>query len=518
MRVRAFAFTVLASALAAPSCTDETRGTDALGRLAFLAPHDATRAFVLDSGFDPLILGVGPLDPPYEPGLNQLTVLGGIGGDQFVEQTIDLGEGTAVVFGLSPDGDTALVGTKLPPRWELAVVRGLRVGPAYVAVRLPVPWLPSAFAFAPDGTAAFVGSGWEKALEVAVVTGLPDSAAVANTIGLGVNAGVGASVSSLDLSLDGRRLLVQSTVQDQQGFPEGYLQRSLIHVVKDPAGTTPEVSAPLELPTEPALPPQSPFEGLPTGVALGDSAILHDGETAIVPCSGALDLGQPDARIFLLTGVRSGDLRIARTLTPDDGVRPSPFQVSLFSDGDRALVANTLDASVTIVSGLSEQGFASLRLETFPVARVPAAEPSVTPDGKALVILHKQPPIDGSLPATVSNYSLEGGTVTPLGAQLSGPVRAPPYWKDATLETFQPGLSDGLRALAADLPAPVGEALQNRIDAAVWLAARGRDEEATEELQMFQTGVRGLEQLGELSPVDAGMLHTLAQVGVERLK
>jgi hypothetical protein len=518
MRGNILALTLFAAAVFGAACTEAPRDPSLETRLDFLKPHDATRAYVLDSRFDLKMVGVGPIDPPYEPGANQLTVLGGIGGQLYVDQAIDLGEATAVVFGLSPDGDTALVGTKDPPQWELAVVRGLRVGPAYVAQRLPLPWLPSAFAFAPDGTTAFVGSSREKVLEVAVVTGLPESAAITNTIGLGVNAGAGAGVNSLDLSLDGRRLLVQSTVQDRQGFPEGYLQRALIHVVADPAGAGPGISAPLELPTEPALPPQPPFAGLPTGVALGDSAILGDGDSAIVPCSGTLDLGQPDARIFLLTGVRSGALRIARTLTPDDGVRPSPFQVSLFPDGDRALVSNTLDASVTIVSGLSEPGFASVRLDTFPVARMPAAEPSVTPDGRVLVVLHKQPPIDGSLPAAVSNYSLEGSAVTPLGAPLSGPVRAPPYWKDATLETFQPGLSDGIRLLAAELPAPVGALLQNRIDAAVRWAAHGRDEEATAELRAFQMGVRGLEQLGELTPIQAEMLDTLAQVGVERLK
>jgi hypothetical protein len=473
---------------------------------------------VIDSGFDPLFVGVGPLDPPSEPGLNQLTVLGGVDGELFVEQTIDLGEGTAVVFGLSPDGDTALVGTKLPPRWELAIVRGLRNVPAYVALRQPLAWLPSAFAFSPDGTTAYVGSGQEKSLLTAVVGGLPDSPEVSRTIDLGVSGTVHATASSLDISLDGSRLLVQSVVQDTLEFPDNFLLRPLIQVVKDPAGAVPDVSAPLELPTAPALPPQSPFEGLPTGIALGDSAILGDGDYAIVPCSGSLDLGQPDARIFLLAGVRSGDLRIARTLTPDDGVRPSPFQVSLFPDRDRALVSNTLDASVTVVSGLSEPGFASVLLQTFPVLRSPAAEPSVTPDGRALVILHKQPPIDGSQPAAVSNYSLTGGAVTPVGTPLTGPVRAPPYWKDATLETFQPGLSDGLSVFSGSLPAPTGESLQFRIDAAIWLADHGRDGAAIDQLTAFQEEVRRLERINELSAVEARMLDTLAQVGVERLR
>lgn len=516
MRAGVSTFAVLAGVLLAAACSNGPEGTVAHGRLAFLAPQDATRAYVIDSGFDPLFVGVGPFDPPYEPGTNQLTVLGGVGTELFVERTIDLGEGTAVVFGLSPDGDTALVGTKRPPRWELVVVRGLRRGPAHVARRQPLPWLPSAFAFSPDGTTAYVGSGQETSLVVAVVDGLPDAPRVGRTIDLGVSGSVHATANSLDLSLDGTRLLVQSVVQDTLAFPDGFLLRPLIQVVKDPAGPDPEVSAPLELPTAPALPPQPPFEGLSTGIALGDSAILRDGDCAIVPCSGALDLGQPDARIFLLRGIRAGEPRIARVLTPDDGVRPSPFQVSLFPDGDRAMVSNTLDASVTIVSGLSVPGFSSVHLESFPVLRSPAAEPSVTPDGRALVVLHKQAPIDGSLPAAVSNYSLGLGTVTPLGAPLGGPVRAPPYWKDSTLETFQPGLSDGLRATT--LPVPMGKDLQSRIDAAVWFADRGKDQEATEQLRGFREEVRRLEQINELSPLEAGMLDTLAHVGVERLK
>ncbi|MHC4955367.1 MAG: YncE family protein, partial [Planctomycetota bacterium] len=181
---------LLATALLLVACSNKPPQ----GRLAFLMSKDTTRAYVLDSAFTTDLWGVPVLDPPYEPGLNQLTILRDVGTAQMaVEKTIPLGiEGWLSVFALSPDGDTAVVGRVDPD--EVLVVRGLSGDAPYLAHSVPLSEKPSAVTVSPDGSWALVGSqeltqdlapGPKGPLKLFLVAGLPARPVIVAEVDIG---------------------------------------------------------------------------------------------------------------------------------------------------------------------------------------------------------------------------------------------------------------------------------------------------------------------------------------------
>lgn len=486
--------------------------------LGFLAVKPAWRAYALDSAFDPTPF-LGVLDPPYEPGENLLSVLTRNGADPRVGRTVPLGSaGYALAFDLSPDGDTALVGRHDPS--EVLVVRGLLTGRPRIAATLAVPSAPLSFAFAPDGTYALVGdqAGPGEAT-LTRVGGLPDAPRLDGTVALGVEAQVLTAVESVDFSHDGDRLLVQTALHDDPAPPGFLLPRVALQVVRGFAGGgTPVVSEPLMLPRDAALPPQPPFTDAPTGVALGDSALLCDGDSAIVPVSGAIDLGQPDARIFLVRGLEAGAPEIARTLSVADGVGIGPLQVALMPDCGGAIVTNVFSGDVSLICGLDDPTFASVEVTSSPLSYPFPAEPAVAPYGKALWVHHPRVPLDGAPPAAVTVLEMDDGALAPAGAPLTGPIRAWLQAKDRTLATHPPSLVNYVVVFTEGLPLRVRHTLYRDVRAAIVLAGAGLHGLAVHFLESFRGNVADFEAEGKLTPVEARVLRDLAEVGRRRLE
>ncbi|MEN8152026.1 MAG: hypothetical protein ABFS86_19580, partial [Planctomycetota bacterium] len=317
-------------------------------RLDFLRHRDSTMGMGLDSAFDPIGFGKGPFDPPYVPGDNELTLLVDVDGAMRVGPTLPLrGVGVVYLCCLSPDGDTAMAAAFTGSGYELIFVRGLRERNPEVHARIGWPMNPSwkrqpaSIGFSADGTWAAVGTSENLSERVGIqlVTGLPEEPALGGYIDLASTPGLQGfpGVYSLDVSLDGRTIFAKKIFHD---CTDPWKSRAEVQVVGRPLlATEARVHDPLVLPQESAIPPTPPWEGQPTGVAVGEAALLPDGDTAVVPSFG-WSLSQPDARIFIVRGVRSGDPWIARTLGPDDGVDPFPNQVAVHPDGDQVLVAN----------------------------------------------------------------------------------------------------------------------------------------------------------------------------------
>lgn len=495
------------------------------GPLRFLAAQPGWIAYALDSAFDPTGF-VGVLDPPYEPGENLLAVLSRRGGDPRVARTLRLGDqGFVLSFALSPDGDTALVGRHAPE--EVLVVRGLRLGRPHVAEAIPLATAPLSFAFAPDGTFAVVGNqtGPGEA-SLTVVAGLPGAVRVAGAVGLGIEAQVLGAVESVDFSHDGRRLLVHTALHDDPAPPGFLMPRVVLQVVRglDPGapGPGPDVSEPLLLPRESALPPEPAFAGLPTGVALGDSALLCDGDSAIVPVSGALDLGQPDARIFLVRGLEAGRPEIARTLSPADGLGVAPLQVALAPDCSRAVVTNVFTGDASLLTGLGDPTFASVEVTALSLGFPFPAEPAIAPGGDTLWVHHPRIPLDGVPPAAVTVFDLAGpgqAALTPAGPPVMGPVRAWLQAKDRTLAAHPPSLVNYVMAFTEGLAIQVRRSLYRDVRAAIVLSeVRGLEGVAAHFLDRFLDKVARFEGEGKLTAVEARVLTDLAGVGLRRLE
>jgi hypothetical protein len=496
--------------------------TSCTGRLDFLRSQDTSRVYVMDSSLAPVdLLGI-TLNPPYQRGLDQLTILGGLDGNLFVERAVSVaGGGRLTAFALSPDGDTAVVGrffsTNPMGPHEAAIVRGLSTFAPHVSKVLPIAALePHSVAISPDGSYALIGHAEFGPAALTVISGLPANPKIAGKIQLGLVPGFACDVESVKFSLDGKRVLVQTSLYDSPYPPIRFLPRVTLQVVFDPQpGGTQQVSAPFLLPRTPAIPPQPPFEGWDTGVALGDSALLPDGDSAIVPVSGAFELGQYDARILLVKGVRTGNLQVARTLGPTDGVILAPFQVVVAPDCDRAYV--TSGNSFMVVSGLSDTSFANVVISPAMTSYWFPAEPAITPDGAALLINHPRVPVDNVPPgAAVTNY--DPNSRTALGAPLFGPVRSLLFFKESCIQGHPSGLTDYVDLFTDDLPKGIGTSLRAKIHAAVRLSDRGRDRAARALLGAFRLQVKLLRCKGSLTGVEAGVLDDLAGLACSRLR
>lgn len=483
--------------------------------LGFLRQQDADHAWVIDSGFDPGAFYGLSLDPPWVGGGNALTRIGLGEGAPRILSTTPLGaDGAAMSLALSPDGDTALVSTLRPS--QVLVVRGLRRGAPRVTAALPLERFPLSFGFAPDGRWAAVGLQLDGpgTAQVALLGGLPEAPALGRVVDLGVRADVLSAVESVDVSRDGGRLLVQTGLHRHPDPPLFFLPDIALQVV-DLRRANASASDPLILPAEPTLPPEPAFEGLQTGRALGDSVILCDGDTAVVGSTGAINLGQPDARLIFVGGVLSDDLRVERVLTPADGVGIGPFQVALGPDC-AAWVSNTVESSVTRIDGLLAGDLDGLELTTHPIGGVAAAEPAVTPDGGTVLVHRPRAPRDGAPPATVA--VIDAGTGEPLGPPLAGPLAAWIEVKDSTLATHPPGLVDHLHALAEPSNASELGRLVALVERAAERAAADDPAAAREGLLSFSSKVEDLRLRGTIGRVEARLFHDLAATALAVLE
>jgi hypothetical protein len=503
-----------------------------VGRIDFLLNQDTTRAYVLDSAFHTDFTGVPPLDPPYEAGLNHLTILRDVHtANMSLEQTLPLGNdivrgerptgflggGWLSVFALSPDGDTALL-ARIDPN-EILVVRGLKANAPYLSQTLPFPDLPSAITISPDGSWALVGNGTNVGpgpLKLYVVSGLPAHPVVFSEIELGPEEEIDCGgVSEIRITDDGKRALlvnwwglVHQPIVDEQ---------SLILIREPGPGGVQQVMDKLVMPLEPAIPPPPEFEGKNVGQASGSFAVLWDSDSAVVPAVGHPDLGVVDARILLISGMRTGQLRIVRTLGPADGVEISPFYVARLPDSDRVVLSHLFAGKFTILSGLGDPTFSSVTLETFDGELPVMGSLAVTPDGGTVVLSTARGPLDNLPPSHVTNWSYDGQSIVSLGPAVYGPVREMPFLRGAGIKTMRPGLNDYVACCQA-LPQPARESLTSKVNEAVVLADQGMDQESIETLSAFSAEVDVLVTDGVLQEHEARIMHTLAGLAEDRLR
>ncbi|MDJ0909773.1 MAG: hypothetical protein QNI99_11310 [Woeseiaceae bacterium] len=482
------------------------------GPLDFLDRADSDVVWVLDSGLDPTPF-IGPLNPPYEVGQNALTRLDLATGE--ITASIPLGSsGPVLAFELSPDGDTAIAARIFDN--ALLVIDGLASPETVTIHEYPLPLQPLSLAFSSDGRRAAIGyqTGAGEAY-VALVDRMDSSdPSIQDPVGLGISADYLTAVEAIDFSLDGSRLVTQTAMHDVAPpdpayfMPRVALQSSAVWADGIAVGPA------FEPGRQSILPPAPPFSGAPTGVALGDFALTCDGLTALVPVSGALDIGQPDARILVVDGINTGHLVLRKTLTPADGVDVAPLQVALSADCERALVTNAFAGTMTHLTGVREGDFA---LTGNPLLMPFPSEPAISADSRYIVIQHPRPPLDGVPPSNVTVY--DGGTLTPALAPIFGPVRSWLQAKDRTLAVWPAGLLD--RVDAAGLPTWMSRMYERRIDSAMDAVHKGNLRRAQYSLRITLWLTFWLDRSGHLDEADADMfssylrnaLYALADAG-----
>ena len=360
------------------------------GPLDFLGNADSGVVWVLDSSLDPEPF-VGPLNPPYDVGENALTRIDLETGD--VTASIPLGlSGPVLAFELSPDGDTAIAARIFNN--ALVVIDGLSSPETATIREYPLPMQPLALAFTADGRRAAIGyqTGAGEA-HIAMITGLNQSdVTIGEPVSLGVSAQFLTAVEAIDFSLDGSRLVTQTALHDAPPPDPVYFMPRIALQSNAVWADGIAVGPAYEPDRQSVLPPMPPFTNAPTGVALGDFALTCDGLTALVPVSGALDIGQPDARILVVDGINTGHLVLRETLTPANGVEIAPFQIALSADCDRAVVTNAFSGTMTEINGVRAGQFlpgGSPLLMPFP------GEPAITADSRYVAVQHPRPPLDG---------------------------------------------------------------------------------------------------------------------------
>ncbi len=469
-----------------------------LPSLDFLGRAESDTVWVLDSGYDPTPL-IGELNPPYDVGNNQLTGVSLATGEITAE--VLLGDSAPVLaFDVSPNGDQALalrIGAN-----ALISVTGLSNPQSATLAEVSLPLQPLSLAFSLDGRRAAIGyqTGAGEAM-VSLVDLAPGAGLVVHPpVGLGVEADVLTAVEGVAFTMDGSRLVTQTGLHDvappSAGFftPRIALQSSAITRQSLAAGSA------LFPDRESALPPTAPFQDLPTGVALGDFALACDGNSLVLPVSGALDLGQPDARIMIVEGVSTGILAVGQTLTPADGVNVGPLQVELAADCDRALVVNAFSGTVTEISGLLT---GALSLVNAPLLSPFPSEPAITADLGRLAVLHARPPLDGVPPSNVTVYDL--ATLEDVLGPVFGPVRPWLQAKDRTMATWPPGLLD--RIAAFDIPGWSRRMLERPITRAINAAGKNQEWRTRFLLLRLLKRTRWLQTRDHLSDLQAAVIE-----------
>ena len=478
------------------------------GPLDFLGNSDSNVAWVLDSGLDPTPF-IGPLNPPYDVGDNALTRIDLATGE--ITASIPLGSsGPVLAFELSPDGNTAIAARIYDN--ALLIVDGLSSPETATIREYPLPLQPLSLAFSSDGRHAAIGyqTGAGEAF-VALLTHIDHSEpAIGDPVSLGISAEYLTAVEAIDFSLGGSRLVTQTAMHDvAPPDPSYFTPRVALQSHAVWAGGV-AIGPAYEPDRQSVLPPMPPFAGAPTGVALGDFALTCDGLTALVPVSGARDIGQPDARILVVDGVNTGHLVLRETLTPADGVDIAPLQIAMAADCDRALVTNAFAGTMTNITGIRDQDFA---LTGNPLLMPFPSEPAISADSRYVVIQHSRPPLNGVPPSNVTVY--DGSTLAPSLAPIFGPVRSWLQAKDRTLATWPAGLLD--RIDAVDVPAWMSRMYERRINAAIDASRSGYNRRARQSLRLTLWVTYWLDCSGHLDSADAATITTYLRDAVYAL-
>lgn len=431
--------------------------------LDFLLPKPADHAYVLDSAFDPTGF-IGVLNPPYEPGDNQITVLGELPGAPSIVDVVPLAADTPIFsMAMSPDGRTMAV-TRMITN-EVLIVRDFHDAMSMSIEVVPMPDLPLALGFSPTGDRLAVGLQGTGQATVQLVEQVRTVPALGELVELGISSDVLNAVEAIGFDFSGRRVLAQVSLHQAHLPDPAFFVPQIVLVPMDVSGGEVLVGAAWFAPQESFLPPTPPFDALSTGAPLGDFAWLCDGDRVIVPVSGALDIGQADARILVLSGASGTGLELMHTFTLLDGVGIGPFQIDLGADCDTAIVTNAFSGDLTRIRGL-DGPWQDWTLSTHSASSPFPSEPAFSPDQNALLIHHPRVPLDGVPPSVVTSYS--GADLAPLGAPLSGPVRAWAQVKDSTLTTWPASFVDRLRR--SDLDWQQARRLESLVHVAAWLS------------------------------------------------
>jgi len=338
---------------------------------------------------------------------------------------------------LSPDGDTALVSTDSHNDFfsALYIVRNIRAfvqskNPADLRIRViteaDVPQIHflSGFAFGPDGRWAVTNTDGPGTIDglyknpkgtIVVITGLPDNPVFSAPINTQMH-----SLGNIDLSLDGRTLLLNDTT-DFSGITSGGPKSDQIIVRGFQPGDSPRVTVVSFFPTPKGFPSTGPPPVRDARLTLDGRFILEPiplissiaGQTLV-----ALD------QIAILGPVRNGSTNITRLLTEADGVTGGPFEVAVSPDGDSALVTNALDnGGAKLMTGISSGDPGQIRLKALPFQFFGPPFP-LGADGPAVLAPHGQaiftPDADTALVSNWITPPLLGMGLTPSLSVLTG--------------------------------------------------------------------------------------------------
>jgi uncharacterized protein (TIGR03437 family) len=448
---------------------------------------------------------------------------------------------------LSPDGDTALVSTDAHQDFlsALYVLRNIRAfarskNPADLQIRIFTEidvfalHSLSGLAFGPDGHWAVVNTDGPGPLDgtyrsangtIVVITGLPDNPVFSQPINVLTH-----SLGNIDLSLDGRTLLLNDTT-DFSGLPFfGAGPKSDQVIVRGfRPGSIPRVSVVSTFSTPKAFPSSGPSP-------VRDARLTLDGRFILAP----LDLIQaistqqtltPLNQIAILGPVRNGTIDTARLLTEADGVSGGPYHAGVSPDGDSALVSDVLDnGSAKLLTGLSSGDPAQFQLKALPfqffgppfplgsdgpAVLAPHSEVIFTSDGEtALVSNWITPPLSSTAvkPSLSVLTGFQSGNIR-LAANLSDPSFNPADGRQQ-IATQPAGLMDYI-----NLYAPVGalrDTLTKDINTAIDQADRQQD--AFTPLRDFILAVNSNSGPGKaLKSSQASTLITLAIAGIQAL-
>ena len=535
---------VLVLVLSVPAMAQTTQP----GRLDFLKSKDPSFALFANTSAtaerkqypDELVLITGrPSNPTISA---RVDLLGLLANRPTCSFTCDGGLLRNVV--LSPDGDTALVSsdphdsivsTLFLLRNMRAFVRSKDSNDLQIRVftEKDVPQLHtlSGFAFGPDGRWAVTNTDGPGLIDgtyrsakgtIVVITGLPDNPVFSAPISVPMH-----SLGNIDLSLDGRTLLLNDTT-DFSGVTGGGPKSDQIIVRGFQPGGSPRVTVGSTLSTP---------QGFPSGPnPVRDARLTLDGRFILAPIGLIRAIGAQQTllglnQIAILGPVKNGKLETARLLTEADGVTGGPFQAGVSPDGDSALVTHVLDnGGAELLTGLSSGDPAQIRVEALPFQFFgppfplgPAGPPVLaphgqvifTPDGEtALVANWITPPVNGTAvrPSLSVLTGFQSGNIR-LAANLSDPTFNPIDQRQQ-IATQPAGLLDYINLY---LPAgTLRDTLTMEINTAIESSDPVRDP-FTPLVDFIQTVSSNSRPGGALKSSQAATLITLATAGLQAI-
>ena len=536
----AFAFAALAA----------SAQTSQIGRLDFLKSKDPSFALFVNTSATP---ETGKHYP------DELVLITGLPANPTISARIDLVgpsksncqpscNGLLRNAVLSPDGDTAMVSTDshnfgLPSvLYVLGNIRAfarsknpndLQVR-AFSEVDFPQLHTVSGLAFGPDGHWAVVNTdgpgevdGLYKTAKgtIVVITGLPDNPAFSDAIDVSTH-----SLGNIDLSLDGRTLLLNDSV-DFSGIPSsgtiGPKSDQLI-VRGFRAGNSARVSVVSTISTPKGFPTTGPSP-------VQEAKLSLDGRFILAPLDLIQSISQQTLtglnQITILGPVKNGHLDTVRLLTEADGVGSGPANVGVSPDGDSALISDNFDnGSAKLLTGLSSGDPAQIRVKALPFqffgppyplgasgppVLAPHSEAILTSDGETALVSNWVTPVLSSTGLTPSVSVLTGfqsGNIR-LAANLSDPTLNPVNLVQQ-ISTQPAGLMDYIT-----LYLPVGtlrDTLTKGINSAIDQADRQQD--AFTPLRDFVLTVNSNSGPGKaLKSSQGATLITLAIAGIQAI-